>query len=448
MNARIPAAPALVRISSIILWAAALAGLAVAVLATGRFLTTRATLFLVAAVGAALLAVILARAARAAAVHRVQLSIALVSTVVAVYACEAALWWYSPRTAVGDRLRAMAGLDDRSILSVLQTLRLQGTMALPPVVPQTFFDRPRTLQPLAGAANRYTVQCNEAGRWLFYQSDAHGFNNPPAAWSQPTDILILGDSYMHGMCVPNDESVAARLRARWPGTLNLGQAGNGPLTMYAALREYGVARRPNVVLWAFYEGNDLEDLERERRQSILMQYLDPTFTQRLAERQPEIDSAVEALFASELTRTLQRETQARPLPPARDLADLWQLRALLGLIHVPRNYAAFADILKRAQSAVQSWNGHLYLVYLPVWTPALERRGAANRKRDQLLAAIQPLGIPVIDLYPLFQERGPRKLMVGTRRYQGHYNAEGYRVVATAISDSIQRLLHPATTRR
>lgn len=49
-----------------------------------------------------------------------------------------------------------------------------------------------------------------------------------------------------------------------PRTLNLGMGGIGPLHELAILKEYGSVVRPKVVLWVYYEGNDLADLSHEK----------------------------------------------------------------------------------------------------------------------------------------------------------------------------------------
>jgi hypothetical protein len=85
--------------------------------------------------------------------------------------------------------------------------------------------------------------------------------------------------------------------------LNLGQGGNGPLIEYATLREY---LAPNVkkVLWLYFEGNDLVDLEDELKNNILNKYLvNPKFNQDLKLRQNQIDKF--------LTDFLDRERETK-----------------------------------------------------------------------------------------------------------------------------------------
>ena len=68
-----------------------------------------------------------------------------------------------------------------------------------------------------------TVHCNESGQYNIYDADEHGFNNPRGLHGQaPLQVALLGDSFTHGACVPREASVAGRVRAAFPATLNLG----------------------------------------------------------------------------------------------------------------------------------------------------------------------------------------------------------------------------------
>src|SRR5262245_34075770 len=128
--------------------------------------------------------------------------------------------------------------------------------------------------PLGAVANRATVLCNESGQWVYYQSDRHGFNNPTEVWaSNPLEVAALGDSFAHGYCVPPAQNFVALIRQRHAATLNLGIAGNGPLLMLATLTEYLTSLKPRVVLWFYFEGNDLDNLHIENRSAALRGYL-------------------------------------------------------------------------------------------------------------------------------------------------------------------------------
>ncbi len=50
--------------------------------------------------------------------------------------------------------------------------------------------------------------------------------------------------------------------------------------------------KPRIVLWFYYEGNDLIDLQRERRSPLLRNYLTDGFTQSALSRQADLDHAM------------------------------------------------------------------------------------------------------------------------------------------------------------
>ena len=60
----------------------------------------------------------------------------------------------------------------------------------------------------------------------------------------------------------------------------------------ATLEEYLQPLHPKIVLWFYYEGNDLIDLQKERKNKLLMRYLNGNFSQNLIALQSEIDRAI------------------------------------------------------------------------------------------------------------------------------------------------------------
>src|SRR5262249_37166437 len=138
----------------------------------------------------------------------------------------------------------------------------------------------REVLPLGTVSRRATLLCNEGGQWIRYQSDRRGFNNPDDVWdSRALQIAALGDSFAHGYCVPSDRNFVALIRERYRATVNLGIAGSGPLMMLATLTELAAPQAPGIVLWFYYEGNDLTDLQTERKSPLLQRYLTPGFSQ-------------------------------------------------------------------------------------------------------------------------------------------------------------------------
>jgi hypothetical protein len=248
------------------------------------------------------------------------------------------------------------------------------------------------------------------------------------------------------------DNIAGRLEARGPRVLNLGMSGDGPLTHLATLTEYAVAVRPEVVLWIFFEGNDLDELEGERRSPTLMRYLQDDFNQDLIHRQAEIDRALSD-YVQEQERTREMESKGFLGDVVFPIAKLRNLRVLLAMPTLPAFVAEpppplFGDILGVAQRRVQESGGRLYFVYLPRWgryAYAAEDDGSVGR-RDDVLAIVRGLGIPMIDIHEVIR-RHPDPVSLWPFGVDGHYTPEGYELVAEAIGRSLDRvdLRNPST---
>lgn len=89
--------------------------------------------------------------------------------------------------------------------------------------------------------------------------DHNGFRNVVDLKS--ADMVVLGDSFVEEITIPDAElmtSVLARLQGET--VANLGQYGYGPQQELAVLKRFGLPLHPRLVIWMFFEGNDLEDV--------------------------------------------------------------------------------------------------------------------------------------------------------------------------------------------
>jgi hypothetical protein len=367
-------------------------------------------------------------------------------------------------------------IDPRSRLEALTAMRREGKDAFPGQHPASVLDwAPEIAQrivPLGGIAHAWTQLCNEVCENVAYQNDHRGFRNPPDAWtSRPAQIAAVGDSFAQGICVRDGLGVVDRLRNEFPATLNFANGGNGPLLELAAVREYLPEIRPRVVLWFYYEGNDLTSIPTEARWPLLRSYLSPTYPgQGLAERQAEIDASWRGFLEARLKGIIGAEEPAPAVAqPARAFSDaghvvdvmlLRNLRHLLGVRFgrvqepslattlesgVPREgVAAFEEILRVAVSTVESWGGTLYLIYLPEYwrydLKAIARQSPAW-ERSRVIVAAERVGARTVDVAAAF-ERYPNPRQRFWAGAFGHYNQDGYQVVADLIlarlaSDSI-----------
>lgn len=97
-----------------------------------------------------------------------------------------------------------------------------------------------------------------------YDSDSRGFRNRTD--SEQYDVVVLGDSFVEGSRVSDDEPWAVRLAEESGLTVcNLGMSGYSVVHYLACLKEYGLPLSPRYVLCMLYEGNDfrVEDVHAE-----------------------------------------------------------------------------------------------------------------------------------------------------------------------------------------
>lgn len=382
----------------------------------------------------------------------VNLALAVLSTALALYAAEAVLALTSPvsyeqewrcrRLGEPDKciaaLGADLGFDTRTKLEVLQDAARAGDPLVPSLAGPAVLDRTAGQGseplPFGGIARSETVYCNESGEYVVYMSDEHGFRNPPGLYDAPPIAVVLGDSFARGYCVERD--LTSYLRDGLGPTLNLGIDDAGPLIELAVLREIARPLRPRFVLWLFFEGNDLSDLEREWQREPLQRYLTAGYRAGLFERQPEIDRRLEGLIAP-----------GAPLNsfvpgPALSFATLTRLRGLVRRavaappsLDYPFDAERLRAVLVPARDETRAWGGELIVVYLPAWVrfSDVER---ANPHREAILRTVRDLGIPIVDMVEAFAaQRDPLSLF--PFRMPGHYTPEGYRLVAVELTDAI-----------
>jgi len=264
----------------------------------------------------------------------------------------------------------------------------------------------------------------------------------------PVRIAALGDSFTQGYCVPSGSSFVDLIRRQDGATLNLGIAGDGPLMMLATLEEYLSPLEPQIVLWFYFEGNDLVDLQSERKMPLLQNYLRDDFTQPDLARQSDVDRAImaeiPAIVAKERT-DLENRSRNTMVYGAIAFAKLSALRGRLAPFSESdplsagaaadfdtSNMAVFRDILVQAKARVRSWHGDLYFVYLPEWARYTKYDSWGKARRDEVLRIVSALGIPIIDVDPVFRAHGD-PLSLFPFRSSGHYNEAGHRLVADTV---------------
>ena len=322
------------------------------------------------------------------------------------------------------------------ICDAMVPVRVEGTQVVSPIsidgVP---------IQILTGLAeNRLALPANAAR--VDRRTDLLGFNNPPEQW-RPGAVraLVVGDSFTFGFGAPLGEGFVDHFRSSIGTTVNLGCGGNGPLSELATLVEYGRILRPKLVVWAFYEGNDLRnDLGREAATALLPRYLDSTFKQDLYKRREAIDRAVEIYLQSHRAQT--------PAPAAKSAASPWQivndvvrleyLRMSLGLMYGYKqaDFELFTRIMGRARDEVRNWGGALVFAYIPARGryESIVARWDTDSYKQGVLSMVESLGIHIVDFDAEFRRvvDDPRTL------FAGHFTPEGHALAGKFLAMKVR----------
>ena len=152
--------------------------------------------------------------------------------------------------------------------------------------PYKILDKKNKLLPLSGYENSKTLLClDEKNKPVYYLSDDFGFNNSKHGRNEMINFLLIGDSYVQGMCVDTKNNLNSQFRRLSYNTISLGIGGNGPLLELATFKEYEENYTyENIILFITPE-NDFNDLKNEINNDILIRYLnEKNFKQKLTDK--------------------------------------------------------------------------------------------------------------------------------------------------------------------
>ena len=401
---------------------------------------------------------------------KVNLSFLFFSAGITVYGFETYLVLTSQKEIIAKQMSVP--YDIRTNMEVLDDLRDSGVEAYPNVNPTQFVNPTHSqftnlngltankgrIYPLGTISNITTILSNEAGYYPIVETDEHGFNNPKGLYIENNvDIVLTGDSFAEGYSVHSNETISAVLRQLDFSAISVGKGGNGSLIELASLKEYAEPLKPKIVLWLYYRG-DLSDLEQEMQSSILRKYLnEDDYSQNLISRQEEIDGVLKNYVQVEWEKEEKKLTKQKREKEERriiSLLVLYKLRSMINLIptSIPRptptstskstHTPIFRNVLQKSNQMVSGWGGKMYFVHLPSYGRYLRgKEDAINylfRKRDFVMQTATELDIPIIDIHKEVFDPHPDPLSLFPFRMFGHYNAEGYRLVAEAIGKRLE----------
>ncbi len=325
--------------------------------------------------------------------------------------------------------------DTRSQYQVYRDLLKNNSDVVPYYYPSEINIDGIKIHSLSGVSNSLTVFCNENGYFSINQSDRYGFNNPDEEWdSGNIEYVFVGDSFTHGYCVnrPNDiPSVVRKLSNK--SVLNLGYGRNGPLIEYATLREY-LPQNSKKIIFMYYGGNDLDNLNDELNKNILNKYTqDLNFNQNLKNIQNNIDKIKRKNI---LVRSKGENYKFLKLKKLRNYFK----NKTLGFRKSKKNnqiykFDIFENILILIKNLSIQNKSEFYFVYLHSkrYFDSNSAESPDLKYFDKIRSIAEKLNIKFIDIHKeVFEkEKNPKELF--PFGMYGHYNHEGYKKVAEVI---------------
>jgi SGNH hydrolase-like domain, acetyltransferase AlgX len=285
------------------------------------------------------------------------------------------------------------------------------------------------------------------------QYDKRGFRNDHEIERAP--VVIIGDSFIEGILISKTDLLSSRLKNLLQAEVaNLGQGGYGPQQELVTLRRYGLGLQPKIVLWFFFEGNDLLDVPRYeafRRNWDLIKNGRDRWTQRSFTRNalltlagftaPQLQNdpveglrrsgrfvssqsgAAETLYFAYSGSPLSKEDLKSLETAETCLLDAQRLCAENGaklvLFYIPTKFRVYREFCEFPEDG-----------YGRIWQP--------NDLPSTLEAWCSARQMPYLDLTPALKESAASGELVYCPD-DGHWNAKGNQTAATSVVGFLER---------
>ncbi len=300
------------------------------------------------------------------------------------------------------------------------------------------------IKSLSGISNSLTIYCKEEKDFMIYTSDRFGFNNRnDSIWDENNyDAVFIGDSFVHGACVNYPYNIADNLVNNYSNKiLNLGYSGSGPLLMFAIYMEYLKENKKSTddIFWFYYEGNDMQTLNYNvENNSELLNYLKKDYSQKLISK----DVIKNILLKKKLNEELNNYKIKKNNFSIVDILKLKNLNKFIYNIISSRNMDInniFFEIIERIQVEQKKNGGNFTLVYLPDYFRYSQYfvNQKKYKSKNKFLNMLEDKKINYIDIDKYFRDSNDPLKYFPNRRY-GHYNSEGYSVIAEHIYKNIK----------
>jgi hypothetical protein len=362
----------------------------------------------------------------------------------------------------------LVALKKINTLIRLRENNVHAFLSVPPRDLKMIYEKGNSFLPLSNISNARLVLGEEDDGMITFQSDEIGFRNPPGLYhnSERFDVILLGDSFTEGACVPDGFTIADHIRNKTDFTVyNAGKGGTGLIHSVATFVEYGLVKQPQNVVLLLVEGSTLHRTLNELEYPMLGNYLKEQTSQELLGRMELQDDVLRGHIKAR-TLVLARDLLQDDLKPQGlfnlDFYDLllsfFENSRVYGLTrywiatsgwldptHSGEGYppsdqtierkAALRKVLAFLDGRIREYGGKLIVVYLP--DMRFFFKNWPDGERQSVIALLDELDVPLVDLVGPMEQYEDPKTLIAKNAYSegvgGHYNREGYALVGDQI---------------
>lgn len=280
--------------------------------------------------------------------------------------------------------------------------------------------------------------------------DQFGFRNPTnlVAW----DIVVTGDSFVELGYLAYEDLFTTLAGQRLGSRIkNLGVSTTGPISQTFYLKHYGRSPSTKIAVLCFFEGNDLEDLRRERRQIEAFRATgrpwednyQPSLLKALAERVVAPPRSPEGGSVPMRTNAfLQSGGREFPITTFGRSPPAWgrlSQKSREELVEALSDWAATAHSLGLTPHVMYLPDGQR--VFTGLVRYADPERGASTRSVDDfssgLGAACTNVGIGFINAFPALRQAAESGHLPYNVFGDGHLTREGSQIVADVLAGAL-----------
>ena len=242
----------------------------------------------------------------------------------------------------------------------------------------------KNIIPFRGPLNSLTVSCAESLKYKLIQNDKYGFKNENSIYEKKIKNFLLGDSYAEGLCEDTRNDIAGHLNKKNNNTINFGVTGTGPLISLAILREFGDKFKPKNIIYLYFEGNDLDELNYEKKDNILVNYLNEQYNQNYINRYDEIEQFLQDaeketeknIYVNYNNMTVLEKKNMFDIFKAhlKDILEINSLKNIFKYKILSKQQQEEYDldllykIVEKMKKETQKWDGNYIFVYVPTWS--------------------------------------------------------------------------------